>query len=308
MALGTTVDDLLNRVRRDAVLGLHGPVYSLASNFTVGDGAIVLNEDPMHMGPGSIVALEAQLFYVTAVDSGSKTLSVIEGYLGSTPANVATPNIVEVDPRFPKAALIDYACQEINSWSGELWRTTAIDLDGNVRNRSYDLTGVTGGVLFLLDVRRMPEGVPVDDFFRLSWIGDSWPHMAGRLVRNMDTGEFASGFSLQLTQAPRVNATLRVVLAQPFVLDPFELTTDLVDDVGLEASWLDILEFGVRWRALSALTTGRVDWRTAGMAREAEEVTPLDMVRVTGMARDMRQLRLAQEGLALRGRYPFREN
>lgn len=307
MTYGTTVDALLDRVRRDALLGLHGPVYTLASNYTAGANSIILNEDPQHMGPGSIVSMDAELFYVTNVDSASSTLSVIPGYLGSTPANHNTPCVVEVDPRVPKAALIDYARQEIESWTGELWRTTAVDITGNVRSRSYDLAGVTGDVLFLLDVRRKPEGVPVDDFFRISWIGDSWPHVEAKLKRNMSTTEFASGISLQLLTAPRVSTTLRVVLAQPFNLTTFDLTTDLVSAVGLEIGWFDILEFGVRWRALSALTTARVDWRTAGMVREGEEVTPLDMIRTAGMARDTRQLRLSHEGLALRGRYPFRQ-
>lgn len=308
MAFGTTVDDVLNRVRRDAALGLQGPVYTLGANYTAGAVSLVLGEDPMHMGPGSIVSVDAELFYVSAIDSASKTLTVIPGYLGSTQANHSTPNTVEVDPRFPKASLVDHAYLEISSWTGQLWRTTAVDITGNVRNRSYDLAGVTGDVLHLLDVRRKPEGVPVDDFFRISWIGDSWPHVAAKLKRNMSVSEFPSGISLQLETAPRVSTTLRVVVAQPFDLSTFTLATDLVATTGLNAAWLDILELGIRWRALSALTTGRVDWRTAGMVRESEEVTPLDMIRTAGMARDMRQLRLSEESLALRGRYPYRED
>jgi hypothetical protein len=306
--IGTTVDNLLDRVRRDALLGLRGPVYTLASAYTAGGTALVLNETPEHLGVGSLVGVDAELFYVKSIDIGSKTLTVIPAYFGSTTANHAIDAIVEVDPRVPKASLIDYAQQEITSWTGELWRETALDIDGSERDRTYDLVGLTGEVLFLLDVRRMPEGVPVDDFFRISWIGNSWPHMEGRLVRNLDLAEFPSGIALQLTNAPRVTTTLRVVVAQPFDLSAFALTTDLVTDVGLSVDWLDILELGVRWRALSSLTTARVDWRMAGMARDSEEVTPLDMIRTAGMARDMRQLRLSHEGLALRGRYPFREN
>jgi hypothetical protein len=304
MALGTTVDNLLNRVRRDAVLGLHGPNYTLASSYTAGATAIVLGEDPMHMGPGSIVGLDAELFYVTAVDSASKTLTVIPGYLGTTQANHSTPNVVEVDPRFPKASLIDYAAQEIHSWSGRLWRTTALDVDASVTETTYDL-GAVGDVYFLLDVRAEPTRSSVDPIV-FSWTDDRWPHVDARIVREHDLSEFASGISLQLVGLPRRTGTLRVALAQPFDLSTFDLTTDLVSTVGVEAGWLDILEFGVRWRALSALTTARADWRTAGMAREGEEVTALDMIRVSGQARDMREMRLASEGLTLRARFPYR--
>jgi len=304
MALGTTVDNLLNRVRRDAVLGLHGPNYTLASNYTAGATSIVLGEDPMHMGPGSIVGLDAELFYVTAIDSASKTLTVIPGYLGSTQANHNTPNVVEVDPRFPKASLIDYAAQEIHSWSGRLWRTTALDVDATVSETTYDL-GATGEVYFLLDVRAEPTRSSVDPIV-FSWTDDRWPHVDARIVREHDSADFASGMSLQLTGLPRRNGRLRVALAQPFDLSTFDLSTDLVTAVGLEASWLDLLEFGVRWRALASLSVGRADWRTAGMARESEEVTPLDMIRVSGQARDMRMARLADEGLTLRARWPYR--
>lgn len=304
MTLGTTVDNLLNRVRRDAVLGLHGPNYTLASNYTAGGASVVLNEEPAHMGPGSIVAMDAELFYVTAIDVASKTLSVIPGYLGSTQANHSTPNVLEVDPRFPKASLIDYVALEILSWSGRLWRTTSLDVSATVREATYDL-GATGEVYFLLDVRAEPTTSSLDPII-FTWTDDRWPHVDARLVRNQSTGDFASGVALQLVNRPRRSGRLRVALAQPFVTSTIDTTTDLISTVGLESAWLDILELGVRWRALSALTTARADWRTAGAARESEEVTVLDMIRVAGQARDLRNARLADEGLALRARFPYR--
>lgn len=305
MTFATTVDATLNRVRRDALLGLRGPVYTVASTYTTPATTLVLNETPEHLGVGSLVAVDAELFYVQSVDIGSKTLTVIPGYFGSTSANHAVNAVVEVDPRVPKAALVDYALQEILSWNGELWRTTVFDLDGLVTNRAYDLP-VTGEVFFLLDVRRKPEGTQAS-LEGFTWIGTGWPHLKGRLLRGMDVGEFASTFALQLDTPPRASGTVRVALAQPFATSTFELTTDLVATVGLETSWIDVLELGIRMRALSSLTTARVDWRMAGMARDSEEVTPLDMIRTSGMARDMRTMRLKHEGLQLRARFPYRE-
>lgn len=305
MTLGTTVDALLNRVRRDALLGLRGPVYTVASPYTASATLLVINETPEHLGVGSLVSVDAELFYVQSVDVGSKTLTVIPGYFGSTPANHAANAVVEVDPRVPKAALIDHAYQEILSWDDELWRTTIIAPATTTAEAAYDLVGVTGEVYFLLDVRSAPvnSSQPVGLW---SWSGDRWPHVDARLLREMPLADFPSGFGLQLVNFPRAPVSLRVALAQPFATSVFDLTTDLISTVGLEPAYLDLLEFGVRHRALSSLTTARVDWRMAGMARDAEEVTPLDMIRTAGMARDMRMMRLKAEGLALRARWPYR--
>lgn len=305
MSFGTTVDNLLDRVRRDALLGLRGPVYTVGSAYTAGGTSLVINETPEHLGVGSLVSVDAELFYVKSIDVGSKTLTVIGGYFGSTPANHALDAVVEVDPRVPKAALIDHAQQEILSWADELWRVTVLAPTASTREATYDLGTITGDVYFLLDVRAAPLST-TEPLFTWSWSGDRWPHVDARLLREMPSPDFTSGFGLQLKNTPRNPGALRVALGVPFNLSAFALTTDLVSAVGLEPQYLDILEFGVRARALASLTTARVDWRMAGMARDSEEVTPLDMIRTSGMARDMRTLRLKTEGLALRARWPYR--
>lgn len=305
MTLATTVDALLDRVRRDALLGLRGPVYTVGASYTASATSLVLNETPEHLGVGSLVSVDAELFFVRAVDVGSKTLTVIPGYFGSTQANHSLNAVVEVDPRVPKAALIDHAYQEILSWADELWRVSTLSPAVSTREATYDLGAVTGDIYFLLDVRASPLTATMATSW-FSWSDDRWPHVNARLLREMPSPDFTGGFGLQLIDFPRNAASLRVAIAQPFVTSTFDLTTDLVATVGLETSYLDILEFGVRARALASLTTARVDWRAAGMSRDAEEVTPLDMIRTSGMARDMRLMRLKTEGLALRARWPYR--
>lgn len=305
MTLSTTADALVERVRRDALLGLYGPLYTLASSYTAGGTSIVLNESPEHMTQGSLVAVDYELFHVQSVNVSGMALTVLPGFLGSVQANHAANALLEVDPRFPKGALLDYAEHEIRSWTGELWRETSINLPVVRTERTYDLAGVTGDVYFLLDVRQMPEGTSFDDV-SASWNRDAWPHVEARLLRGMSTSEFASGFALQLLNVPRFATTLRVTVAQPFDLTTFTASTDLLATVGLRANWLDILEMGMRYRALATSTTARTDWRAAGMARDSEEVSALDLLRVSGMARDMRTMRLKHEGLELRARYPYR--
>jgi hypothetical protein len=304
MALGTTVDDLCERVRRDALLSLFGPVYTLDGAVSASATSLILTESPEHMTTGSIVAVDGELFLVRSIDEPSRTLTVVPGHFGSTTAAHADGSLVEVDPRVPKAALIDWAEQEIRTWKRQLFRVETLALPVTRAERTYDLTGVTDDIMFLLEVRQQPQSATGDDF-SATWTGDAWPRVEARLLRDMPAAEFTSGYALQLTHFPRYGLDLRVAYASDFDLSTFDLTTDLVTDVGLEAGFLLVLEQGVRWRALSAGLVSRSDWRATGMARDAEEVSLLDVVRATDMARSLRDRALADEAVALRGRYPY---
>jgi hypothetical protein len=304
MAYGTTVDALCERVRRDSLLGSRGPLYTLDVAPDAVDVSIVVNEAPDGVGPGSLIGIDSELMYVQLVNGPSKTLTVIRGYMGSTAAAHLTGTVIEVDPRFPKAALIDYAENEIKSWGAQLWRTVTLDVPVTTGQRSYDLVGVTGDVYFLLEVRLGPP--TGDGSVGVSWSADAWPHADARLVREMASSEFASGFNLQLLHAPRHVTTARVSIAQPLDLSTFDLSTDLVADVGCEASWLEIAEIGCRKRALASSGVSRTDWRAGGASRDAEQATVFDLLRATQIAEAERQVLFSTAATELRADFPYR--
>jgi hypothetical protein len=281
-----------------------GPVNTLGAAYTAGGTVLDLNETPTHIGVGEIVSIDYELFYVQEVATATKQVTVIPGYFGSTQANHADNAIMEIAPRFPKAALLDHLEQEIRSWGNELWRVDPITLTPVTTERTYDLTGVTGDVYFLLEVRQKPTGTT--SFWNFSWTQDAWPHLPARLLRQMEAGEFASTYALQLHRIPLASTEIRVVLARPFVLTTLVGSTDLVSTVGLRADWLEILEYGVKMRALETSAIGRSDWRTSNMVREAEEVSALDTIRAVSHFRDMRQLRFTKAGVDLRAEFPYR--
>jgi len=305
MTLATTVDALVERCRRDSLLASRGPVNTLGGAYTAGGTTITLNETPTHIGVGELVSIDYELFYVQDVTAATKSLTVIPGYLGSTQANHAQNAIMEIAPRFPKLAMLDHVEQEIRSWGNELWRTTSLNLDVNIMDRTYDLVGVSGSIYFLLEVRQEPTGIS-SNFWNFSWTGDAWPHLDARLVREMDVAEFSTGFAIQFKMPPTHAGPVRVTLAQPFVLTTLTGATNLVSEVGLRADWLDIVEYGVKTRALESAVIGRSDWRTSNLVREGEEVTALDTIRAVSHFRDMRQLRFTKAGVDLRGEFPYR--
>lgn len=286
------------------MLSSYGPFYSLAAAVDDTETMISTHEHIEHITVGSILAIDAELLRVSEVHHGTDGLTVVRGFHGSTAAAHDVDTLIEQDARTPKAALLDWAELEIRSWSKVLFRVVTQALTAAVNERAYDLTGATQ-VDYLLEVRSAPLGSSAS-LLGSMWAGDSWPHVEARLLRDMPTADFASGFAVQLTSFPRFAGALRVAYASPFNLTTFTLATDLVDDVGLDHNYLDILEAGLRARTLSASMTARTDWRAAGMARDAEEVTVLDVVRAADMARSHRDRRLAEEAVNLRSRYGYR--
>lgn len=305
MAYGTTVDALCERVRRDSLLGSRGPLMTLAVDPGAAGTSIVTNEAPDGVGPGSLIGLGAELCYIIDVNAPSKTLTVIRGYLASTASAHDVDTVIEVDPRTPKAALIDHAENEIKSWGAQLWRTTFITLDVSPNLRTYDLAGATGEIYFLLDVRLAPAG---STSLASPWSSNAWAHADARLLRQGDTANFASTFGLQLLNHPGHSGDAVVAIAQPLDLSTFDLSTDLIADVGLEASWIEIVELGARKRALASSGVARTDWRAGGMSRDAEQATVFDLLRATQMAEAERQVLFSTAATELRSDWPYRQS
>lgn len=291
MAYGTTLDGVISRVRRQWQATLRPTIFTLSAAYTAGGDTFNLNGDTTNIGDGSIAELGTALYYITAVSTGS--ITVAPGWEGTTSVDGTVGDFVEIDPRIPRSTLADMAEAEIRSWASQLWRVDSVDVEVSGQERAYDL-GTNDEVIWLLAARLQPTGTSG------TWAGDSWPKAEARLLRSMPTADFASGQAVQLETLPVQATTMRVWYAKPFDLSTFTSATDLVDDCGLSAAHLDVLDAGLRWRLLSSGLVTRTDWQAAGMARNADEVNPTDILRAVDMARAMRDRRLADEALELR--------
>lgn len=306
MPFSTTIGGLLERVKRDATLGVYGPIYTLTDPLGSSDTSLTISESPEHITVGSTLAISTELLRVTAVSG--QTVTVVRGQGGTTAVTASAGDVVEVDPRLPLASLIDWARHELLSWRKQIFRVSAIDIAVSRAERTYLFTPTesteTG---FLLDVRQQPNGSTAtwDDWNR-TWTGDTWPRVEAKLLRQLPGSEFAGGYALQLQNYPRFSTDLRVIYGTDFDLSAFELTDDLIADVGMEEGQLDVLENGIRWRALQAGIVPRTDWRASGVLRDSEQVSLLDVVRAVDMARSLRDRRFADEALILRSRWPYR--
>lgn len=302
MTFATTLGGVIERVKRDQTLASRGPVYSLASTHVAGSDTILINETPIAGGTGSVLSMGTSSYYVLATDPVAKSFTVIPAYHGTTDETHDPPMVVNVDDRYPGGALKDHAWKTVQSWRNKLWQVETLDLDVTSNNRTFDLP-LVGDFKFLLDVRRRPLS---STWYGFHWSDlDRWPHVAARLLRDMPVADFASGYALQLLN-PTPSTSLRVAFAIGFDLDPFDWSTDLVADVGLREDWIEILDLGVRARALAGHVSSRVDWRAGGHVREGEEVSALDVARAAETARAEYTMALNEAANALRGEWPYR--
>lgn len=299
----TTVEALIERVKRDVSLGSRGPVFTLASQHAQGATTVHVNETPEFGGTGSVLSMSTSSYYVQSADTVAKTFTVIPGYHGTEDETHDPPMVVYMDDLFPGGAIKDHAIKEIMSWRSHLWRVRTKDLTVGPTQMTYDLDLGTDEIIYLLDVRRQPTGST--SWAGFEWNNDRWPRVPSRLMRNADPVTFPSGLALRLKH--HVPPTqLRIAYATKFVLDPFTAATDLVADVGLQEDWIDILEAGIRRRALAGHVVSRADWRTGGHVRNAEEVSVMDVVRATTEARNEALIGLSAAAAVLRGQWPYR--
>jgi hypothetical protein len=301
--LDTTVEFMIERVKRDSSLASRGPVFTLAAQHVADTTTVQVNEDPNFGGPGSVLSMGVCSYYVQEADSTNKTFTVIPSYHGTTDETLDPPQVVYVDDPFPGGAIKDHAMKEILSWRDRLWRVETLDLDVGETNHIYDFDTSGNEVIFLLEVRHQPASRP--SWWGFSWANDRWPRMPARLLRNMPVADFPSGQAIQFESRP-FNAATRIAYATPFDLSAFTTTTDLVATVGLRDDWLDILEYGIRARLMSTNAISRTDWRSGGHVRRAEEVTLMDVVRAADQARVERERHLASAANMLRGEWPYR--
>jgi len=297
----TTVEGTINRLKRDVSLGSRGPVYTLASQHVTGETTIHLNEVPAMAGPGSIATMGITDYYILDADQIGKTLNVIPAFHGTPDETHDPPMVVYIDDSAPASSLIDFMDKEIRSWQDKLWRVATLPITSSKTQRIYDFPVANADVKQLLEVRRASPGIA---WLNWAWDDDRTPRVKAKLLRTVDIAAHPTGLALQVETHPP-DGTLYAAYATPFDLSPFDLTTDLVTNVGLDADWVSILEAGVRARLLSASIASRADWRAGGHTRKAEEVTLLDVVRAAQVAMADRDMALNNAANTLRGRWPF---
>jgi hypothetical protein len=280
-------------VSRQLLSGTIEERNKLATTVTSSDTSIVMSYDLAGLRAGSVFEIDSELMYVWVAESGSKTLTVERGYLGTTAAAHTAGALAILNPRFPQQQLLDSFNQELDdlsSPSNGLFRVIAANVDYNGSDRQVNLTSATT-IIDLIDVR-------------LRYLSSDYPVLRGvRLSRDLPTSDFASGFALTFDEVSMAG-TLRVRYKAPFVRAS-TTSSDIQSVCLMPINMEDIVEMGVMARMLSVREVKRNFIESQGDTRRSDEVPAGSISNsVTNILR-IRRDRIIAEASKLARQYPL---
>jgi hypothetical protein len=288
----TTAATVIDRTLRQLLSGTVEQRNKLASNITNSDTSVPVTYSLEGLRVGQVFEIDSELFYIWAADTGSKTLTVERGYNGTTAAAHTSGAIVKVSPRFPRAQCLEALNDELSDLSSPmhgLFQIKTLNLDYNGSDVMVNLTGVTSIIdLIQVSVRYMTDDYPIA--------------RKVRLVRDLPTDDFASGFAIRFDQGV-FPGRLRVVYKAPYTTAATE-SVDVNSTGGVQESCTDILAIGTQIRLMSPREIKRNFTESQGDTRRADEVTVGAVGNSITNLQRLRRDRIQAEAARLARSYP----
>lgn len=303
----STVINTIERIRRQLASSLRYEVSILGSLAVPTDNVITLGVDlPAGVREGALLSVGTELMRVLAANVPTKEVTVFRGWQDTDAQLHPTGTEVWINPRFTAADIFEAMIDELNAWPPDLFRvmdaTTSLSLGAG----TYELPLLFKDAVGIVDVRfHRTTGWQVEgDVF----MNTAWPRLDFRFQRGTATGFGAaptSGLFLRLINESGPGS-LYVQVAMPFNTEAITETADLVTDVGLAPSMLDVLTFGVKWRLMGDQNHARSQRGVADEPRRAEEV-PINAALMDAQSIQAVYIRRRSEEMnRLRAMYPVR--
>lgn len=242
---------------------------------------------------------EIMWVWTNTATTSTQTLSVNRGDYGTTAAAHDTGAITEINPRFARPHIADALKDEIRSWQPNLYQVEvanyAVSTMPAVLDAGPDFTDAYG--IASARVQRIANGAV------------SVAEVSASPLFGMDVSEYPSEVAIAFKPpqtAPTLPATVRVTWTLPFDLETFNDSTDLVDQVGLAASMVDVAVLGASIRLLASREAARSDTTAQGQPRDAAEVAVGAQLQQASGLRSLYASRMADEKAKLLARYPIR--
>lgn len=296
--IDSSVSTTLARIRRQMRSGSRAGFNLLDGAIDADDTTISLAITPdAGLRAGSEICIDVELMYVRSVSTNS--VVVIRGWEGSTAVAHDSGTLVEVNPRFSSYDILNAMRAEIGSWGPALYRvdTQTFAVDGTTELIELTTAGWANcygiGTVMLEPTESVAYGRPVPI---------SPLHRVLRTEANKLTSA-PSGLAIRLIESYRIG-TLVVEAGLPF--ESFDIGDDLVTDVGLVETQLDVVEMGVKARLLVDAENNRGQRAAQGESREAAETPPGSLVSTNQMATLLYRNRKEEEINKLQARHPLR--
>jgi hypothetical protein len=187
----TTAAVVIDRTLRQLLSGTVEARNLLTSTLTSADTSVVVTYPLEGLRAGQVLEIDSELMYIWATDVPTKTLTVQRGFNGTTAAAHTAGAIITVNPRFPRAQVLESINDELADLSSPmhgLFQVKTLNQDYNGSDPMINLTSVTSIIdLLTVSVRYQTDDYPIARKIRL--------------VRDVPTDDFASGFAIRFDQA-----------------------------------------------------------------------------------------------------------
>ena len=288
----TTTATVIDRTLRQLLSGTVEARNKLASSINSSATTVTTTYALESLRAGQVFEIESEMFYVWEADISTKTVTVQRGYNGTTAAAHTAGAIVTASPRFPRAQVLEAINDELMDLSSPvhgLFQVKTLDYTYNGTDRMVNLTGVTSMIdLIGVSVRYLNDDYPVA--------------RKVKLVRDLPTDDFASGFAIKFDQNV-YPGRLRIVYKAAYSGTTSE-STDINTTCGVQESITDIVTIGTQIRLMAPREIKRNFTESQGDTRRAEEVGPGAITASISNMKQLRKDRITAEAARLARAYP----
>lgn len=288
----TTAATVIDKTLRQLLSGTVEARNRLTTTLNSSATSVVVDYSVEGLRAGQVCEIDSELMYIWVSDSATRTLTVQRGFNGTTAAAHTSGAIVTINPRFPRAQVLEEINNEmtdLSSPSNGLFKVQTLNITYNGSDKMVNLTGATS-VIDLLNVS-------------VRYLTDDYPIARKvKIVRDLPTDDFASGFALRFDQAV-MPGRLRVVYKAPYTTAPTE-ATDINTTCGIQDSITDIVTIGAQIRLMAPREIKRNFVESQGDTRRAEEVVSGAITNSVSNLKALRKDRIIAEAARLARAYP----
>ena len=292
--MGRIYDMLLGTTREQ--------VAQLGEGIGADDSSLFLNYASV-VTDGDILSIDDELIYTwnTASVSGGVQATIQRGYRNTTPAEHDPDALVLINPYFSTREVRECLRDELRSWPPQVFRVESLDIAAIDFVQGYDLGDINP---FMPPYRCTIS----PDTYTPGTTDLMWPTIPFEVDQNANTADFPSGNALFITapggiyEAPQ---TLHFKYATIFDVDTsFDDVTDMITDVGVDESDIDISVYGAMWRLVQGFEARRNLFNPMATSSDVQGVPPGSILREADYYKTERNNRLGDAERRLRSLFP----
>lgn len=296
-----SISTIIDKIRRQLNSTVRLEVTTLGASCLAADTTLTLGYDLADsIRPGAVLAIEAEIVRVMAIDVSAKEVTVIRGFQDSTAADHAVGVEVQVNPRFTRFDIFDAIYDEMAGWEPDLWTTDLYETTVADDQEVIELPAAHADCIGVIEVRR-------------NWTSTdstSWPQVEYRLQRGTSSWTAAplSGLLVRFAEGyGRMQAgSVMMTIARPYDLSTLSETTAINTDLGVPYSYIDLITLGAKMRLMADDENGRSARNAQDEPRRNEDVQAGAAMSVAQMLAQRYERTRRKEVMTLRGRYPLR--